>query len=134
VIGFGVGVLGLPVASPALLVTALLAWTVALLGMGAAIGVLARSFAELSVIYDVGGMILSSLGGALVPLATMPGWVRRAAPGSPGYWAVSALHAALRGDATGTIRASAVLLGVGLVSGLVAAARADRGAARTASM
>ena len=28
---------------------------------------LARSFSELSVIYDIGGMLLSSLGGALVP-------------------------------------------------------------------
>jgi ABC-2 type transport system permease protein len=113
VIGFGVAVLGLHVASPPLLLTALLAWTLALLGMGAAIGVLARSFSELSVIYDVGGMILSSLGGAL---AAMPGWIRHAVPASPGYWAVSALHAALQGSAAGTMRASAILLGIGLAS------------------
>jgi ABC-2 type transport system permease protein len=134
IIGFGVAVLGLAVASPALLTIALLAWTLALLGLGAAIGVLARSLSELSVIYDVGGMILSSLGGALVPLAAMPSWVRHVAPASPGYWAVSALQAALRGDGAGTFRASAVLAGFALAFALVAALRAGRGAARTATM
>jgi ABC-2 type transport system permease protein len=134
VIGFGAAVLGMHVASPPLLMVALLSWTVALLGMGAAIGVLARSFAELSVIYDVGGMILSSLGGALVPLAALPGWVRHAAPASPGYWEVSAFHAALGTDAAGTIRASAVLLGFALAFGIVAALAAGRVAARSARM
>jgi hypothetical protein len=47
---------------------------------------------------------------------------------------VSALHAALRGDSTGTLRASAVLTGFALVSGAVAAARVSRGAARSARM
>jgi ABC-2 type transport system permease protein len=134
IVGFGVAVLGLAVASPALLTLALLAWTLTLLGLGAAIGVLARSLSELSVIYDVGGMLLSSLGGALVPLAAMPGWVRHVAPASPGYWAVSALQAALRGDGAGTIRACAVLAGFALAFALVAALRAGRGAARTATM
>lgn len=134
IIGFGVAVLGLRVAGPPLLAVALLAWTLALLGMGAAIGVLARSLSELSVIYDVGGMIVSSLGGALVPLAAMPGWVRHIAPASPGYWAVSALHAALGGDAAGTLAACAVLAAVAVVCGAVAAARIGRGAARSAGL
>jgi ABC-2 type transport system permease protein len=134
VIGFGVAVLGLDVAGPLLLAVALLAWTLALLGMGAAIGVLARSLSELSVIYDLGGIVLSSLGGALVPLAAMPGWVRHVAPASPGYWAVSALHAALGGDAAGTLRACAVLAGIAVACGALAAARVGRGAARSATL
>ncbi len=134
IVGFGVAVLGLVVASPALLTMALVAWTLTLLGLGAAIGVLARSLSELSVIYDVGGMILSSLGGALVPLSAMPGWVRHVAPASPGYWAVSALQAALRGDGAGTARACAVLAGFALAFALVAALRAGRGTARSAQM
>jgi ABC-2 type transport system permease protein len=134
IVGFGVVVLGLTVASPPLLVLALLAWTVALLGMGTALGVVARSMSEMSLGYDIGGMILSSLGGALVPLSAMPGWMRHVAPASPGYWAVSALRAALHGDGTGTLRASAVLAGFALVFALVAALRAGRGAARTARM
>jgi ABC-2 type transport system permease protein len=134
VIGFGVVVLGLHVDGPVLLTLTLLAWTLALLGMGAAIGVLARSLSELSVIYDVGGLILSSLGGALVPLAAMPGWVRHVAPVSPGYWAVSALHSALAGDAAGTLRACAVLGAVAVACGAVAAARIGRGVARSATL
>ena len=134
IIGFGVTVLHLGVASLPLLVMALLAWTLTLLAMGAAIGVLARSLSELSVIYDVGGMLLSAAGGALVPLAALPGWVRHIAPGSPGYWAVSVLDAALRGDAAGTIRACLVLGGFALAFGVFAALRAGRGAARSATM
>jgi len=134
VIGFGAAALGMKVPSPPLLMAALLSWTMALLGMGAAIGVLARSFAELSVIYDIGGMILSSLGGALVPLAALPAWVRHIAPASPGYWEVSAFHAALGTDTAGTLRASAMLLGFALAFGLVAAIAAGRVAARSARM
>lgn len=134
VIGFGVVVLGLDVARPLLLVVALLVWTLALICMGAAIGVLARSLSELSVIYDLGGILLSSLGGALVPLAAMPGWARHVAPASPGYWAVSALHAALGNDAAGTLRACAVLAGIAAACGVLAAARAGRGAARSATL
>jgi ABC-2 type transport system permease protein len=122
-------VTGLP-----LLALAVLAWTLALLGMGAAIGVLARSLSEMSVIYDLGGMILSSLGGALVPLSAMPGWVRHVAPASPGYWAVSALKAALAGNTPGTLRACAVLAGIAVAFGLFAAVRAGRGAARSTRM
>ena len=134
IVGFGVVVLGLAVASPPLLVLALLAWTVTLLGMGTALGVVARSMSEMSLGYDIGGMILSSLGGALVPLSAMPGWMRHVAPASPGYWAVSALRAALRGDGASTVRACAVLVGFALAFALVAALRASRGAARSARM
>jgi ABC-2 type transport system permease protein len=134
IVGFGVVVLGLTVASVPLLALAMVAWTLALLALGAALGVLARSFAELSAAYDIGGMILSSLGGALVPLAAMPGWVRHVAPVSPGYWVAAALRAALRGDSAGTLTASLVLLGFALVFGLAAAVRASRGWGRSARM
>jgi ABC-2 type transport system permease protein len=132
IIGLGAAAFGLAVRSLPLLALALLAWTLALLGMGAAIGVLARSFSELSMAYDLGGMLLSSLGGALVPLAVMPAWVRHAAPASPGYWAVSALGAALRGDGPATLRAAAVLAAFAVALGLLAALRAGRGAVRSA--
>ena len=78
--------------------------------------------------YDIGGMLLSSLGGALVPLSAMPHWMRHVAPASPGYWAVSALHAALDGDGAGTVRASAVL--IGFAAGLCPGGRAASGPRR----
>jgi ABC-2 type transport system permease protein len=64
----------------------------------------------------------------------MPGWVRHVAPASPGYWAVSALKAALAGSTPGTLRACAVLAGIAVAFGLFAAVRAGRSAARSTRM
>jgi ABC-2 type transport system permease protein len=134
VIVFGVGVLGLTIRGLPLLVLALLAWTSALVGMGAAIGLLVGSLSAIGASYDIGGMILSSLGGALVPLTVMPLWIRHVAPASPGYWAVTALEAALRDNAGRTFAASGVLLGFALAACLVAARRASRGWGRSARL
>lgn len=132
VIGFGAVVLGLPVAGLPLLAIVLVAWTLTLTAVGAALGLLATSLSGLSAAYDIGAMILSSLGGALVPLTAMPGWIRHVAPASPGYWAVSALEAALRGEAGRALTASAVLLAFTAGAAGVAAARASRGWGRSA--
>jgi ABC-2 type transport system permease protein len=131
VLAFGVLVLGLDVRSPALLALVCTAWTAALLGIGTALGVSARSFGELSAMYDIGGMMLSSLGGALVPLSTLPHWVSAVAPCSPGYWAVRAFHAALRGDAGATLPACGVLLGFACAASCLAAVRMTRSGARS---
>jgi ABC-2 type transport system permease protein len=132
IIGFAAAALGLTISSAPLLVIALLAWTLTLIGLGAAIGLIARSMSAMSACYDIGGMILSSLGGALVPLAAMPAWVRHLAPASPGYWAVSALTGAFRGDAGRTFTASAMLLGFAFAAGLAAAIQTSRGQGRSA--
>ena len=134
ILAFGILVLRMPVADPALLALAVLSWTAALLGMGAALGVMARSFGELSAGYDIGGMLLSSLGGALVPLASMPAWVRAVAPASPGYWGVSALRSALHGSAADTLRACALLAAFAVAFGALAAYRAGRGGGRSAKL
>jgi ABC-2 type transport system permease protein len=123
VLAFGAAVLGLKVPSLPLLAVAVLAWTLAVTAIGATLGLLAKSLGALSACYDIGGMLLSSLGGALVPLAAMPIWIRHIAPASPGYWAVSTLEAALKGEAGRTFTASAVLLGVTAVACLVAGLR-----------
>lgn len=134
VIAFGALALHLPVRSVPLLAVAVLAWTLTLAALGAALGLLARSLSGLSACYDIGGMILSSLGGALVPLAVLPGWIRHVAPASPGYWAVSALESALRGDAARTLLAAAVLLAFAGGAGLVAVLRASQHWGRSASL
>jgi ABC-2 type transport system permease protein len=123
VLGFGAAALGLPVPALPLLAVAVLAWTLAVTAIGAALGLLARSLGALSACYDIGGMLVSSLGGALVPLAAMPLWIRHVAPASPGYWAVSALGAALHGEAGRTLAASAVLLGMTALACAAAALR-----------
>jgi len=131
VLGFGVVAFGLRVANAGLALLAATSWVLALLGMGAALGAVLRSQSELNVAYDIGGVLLSALGGALVPLAKLPGWARAIAPGSPGYWAMSALRSAAAGRAEPTIRASAVLLGIALVFGALAAWRIGRGWSRS---
>lgn len=60
--------------------------------------------------------------------------IGHAAPASPGSWVLSALRAAWRADATGTLTASAALLGFAPAFGLAAALRASRGRARSARM
>ena len=65
------------------------------LGVGAS--TLARSPAQLSAAGDVFALLTTVLGGALVPVALLPGWMRAIAPASPGYWALDAYRAALAG-------------------------------------
>ena len=126
--------LGVRIANPALLAVALLAWTLVLLAIGAGLGAFAGSYGALSASHDIGGLVLSSLGGALVPIAAMPDWLRAIAPVSPGYWAVSGLRAALTGNVATALGASAVLVGFALVAGAVAAWRINRGWGRTAKL
>lgn len=126
VIAFGAGVFGLRVPDPALLALAVASWAFALLGLGTALGAMLRSQSELNVAYDIGGIVFSALGGALIPAAELPGWARTIAPGSPGYWAMAALRSALHGQVGPTIRDAAVLAAVAVVAGSAAAWRMSR--------
>jgi ABC-2 type transport system permease protein len=130
-IGYGVAVLGLRPASPGLLVVAVLAWAMTLLGLGSAVGTLVRSGAELSVTIDIGSVLLTSFAGALVPLAELPGWAQAVARLSPGYWAMRAFTGALHGDAGSTLRAAVVLLGVAALAGAATTIRVTRGWGRS---
>jgi ABC-2 type transport system permease protein len=99
--------------------------------MGAALATVARSLGELGVISDVGALVLSSLGGALVPLSILPQWANWLAHASPGYYALSMLQAAIRGEAAGVLRPAAVLLVLGLAAGTFAVRRLAHGWGRT---
>ncbi|MBD0740026.1 hypothetical protein BGM09_11495 [Streptomyces sp. CBMA29] len=134
VLGFGVLVFGMPVAAPALLLAACAAWGLALLGLGTAIGVLVRGHGQLSAVYDIGAFVLTTLGGALVPLAVLPAWVRDISPASPGYWASDALRSAAAGDTARTFAGVGVLLGVAAAAGAVAAWRIGRGWGRAVAV
>jgi ABC-2 type transport system permease protein len=134
VICFGVVVFGLHVSNPGLLALAIACWALALLGIGAVLGACLRSMSELNAAYDVGGVLLSALGGALVPLAQLPGWAQAIAPASPGYWAMSILRAALLGHAAGMLRPASVLLAIGVVAGTIAVWRISHGWTRSRLM
>jgi ABC-2 type transport system permease protein len=131
VITFGVAAFGLKVPDPALLVLAVAAWAFALLGIGMALGALLRSQSELNVAYDIGGLLFSALGGALIPARELPGWARSIAPASPGYWAMGALRSALNGQAAATLRDACVLAAVAVVAGALAARRMSHGSPRS---
>lgn len=131
VLGFGALVLGLPVPNVGLLALAVVCWSLALLCLGVALGTLLRSQAEFSAAQDIGAFLFSSLGGALVPLASMPGWARVIAPASPAYWGMSALRGALADQPGTVLRAVVVLLGVTVFAATVAALRIRRGWGRS---
>ena len=131
VIAFGAGVFGLRVPDPGLLALAVASWALALLGIGTALGATLRSQSELNVAYDIGGLLFSALGGALIPAAELPRWARAIAPGSPGYWAMGTLREALHGQAGPTVRDAGVLLAVAAAAGTVAAWRMSRGLPRS---
>jgi ABC-2 type transport system permease protein len=123
VIGFAMACFALRVPHPALLLAVLLTWSCTLLCLGAMLGVLVRSVGALSASYDIGGMLLSSMGGALVPLAVLPHWVHAVAPASPGYWVARAMRAAFAGDARGVLLGCLVLAGVAVACGAIASTR-----------
>jgi ABC-2 type transport system permease protein len=131
VLTFGALAFGLTIASPGLLAVAVASWGLAILGIGALLGASVRSQSELAVCYDIGGVALTALAGGLVPLTALPGWARAAAPASPGYWALSALRAAIDGHPAATLRACGVLLAIATGTGALACWRISRGWARS---
>jgi ABC-2 type transport system permease protein len=131
ILGFGTILFHLRVADLTLLGVTVFVWVITLLCLGTALGAIARSHSELAVFYDIGGLAVTVLGGALVPLTLMPHWARALAPLSPGYWAMSAFRAALADDVVPLIRAVAVLLVLAACAGAVAGWRIRRGWGRS---
>ena len=129
---YGCLVIGIPMPhSIALVALSIVVWAFSLLAVGAALSTVARSLGELGVISDVGAMVLSSMGGSLVPLSIMPGWAQAAAHVSPGYYALRMLKAAINGDTSGVLIPAAVLFALGAVAGTYAVWRLSKGWGRT---
>jgi ABC-2 type transport system permease protein len=126
-VGYGVAVFGLSVRRWDLLVLVGLVWAVTLLCAGAALATVVNGHSGLSAATDIGGLFLTVVGGAMVPLRLMPSWVTAVAPVSPGYWALTGLRAAIGGDTSSTLRSAAVLAGVAGVLGAFAGWRVGRG-------
>lgn len=129
---FGCLVIGLPI-PPTLgyILLAIAVWGFTLLSLGAALATIVRSRGDLGMVSDLGAILVSALGGALVPVSLMPAWARHVAPVSPGYWAMSLLHAAIDGDASRMVRPALVCLAIGLACGAFATYRLSRGWGRS---
>jgi ABC-2 type transport system permease protein len=131
VIGLGSVLFGLSIANIMLLAFVVTIWVLTLLCMGMALGAFARSHSELAVFYDLGGLGLTVLGGAIVPLTMMPSWARTIAPLSPGYWALGAYRAALLGNIPTMLLDSLVIAALGAFAGWLAVWRITRGWGRS---
>jgi ABC-2 type transport system permease protein len=98
VVLFGVGAVALDlrirgsVAGVVTISAALLACVVAL---GIAITAVARTLQQVSAIGYLGATVFGAIGGALVPFATLPAWVRAVAPVTPQYWAMRGYNAVI---------------------------------------
>jgi ABC-2 type transport system permease protein len=97
------------------------AWSACVLLLGTGASTLARSPAQLSAAGDIFALLTTVLGGAIVPVALLPGWLRHIAPASPGYWALDAYRCALTGSASQLGRPLA-MLGIFALTGVGSAA------------
>ncbi len=89
VFGVGTAAYGLQIKGPAMgvaLIASVLVVTV--IAMGLAITAIVRTVQQLNAIGNIAPVALGALGGALMPLATLPAWVHHVAPATPQYWAM----------------------------------------------
>lgn len=89
------------------------AWSACVLLMGAGAATLARTPAQLSAGGDIFALLTSVLGGAIVPIALLPGALHSLAPLSPGYWGLQAYHAALTATPAALVHPLIALAGFG---------------------
>jgi ABC-2 type transport system permease protein len=120
-----------PVRSIGWIALAIVVWAFCVLALGAALATIARSLGELSAISDIGALVLSSMAGALVPLSILPFWARALGHASPGFYALSMMKSAIRGDGTSVLASAGILLVIGLAAGVFAVRRLSRGWGRT---
>lgn len=122
----GVPLLGLTVAGPAIaLVPTVVVLALCLNAFGLAVTAMSRTSQQLNAIGSAGGFLLAILGGAFVPVDSMPAWAQSVAPWIPTYWAMRAFgDVILDGRGLGaTVLPAIVMVGFTLAFVLVAASR-----------
>jgi len=129
---FGWLVLGMPF-PPSLfyLGVAIVLWGLTLLGIGSMAATIVRSRGELGMISDLGSMLISAVGGCMLPVSLMPLWAQHLSRVSPGYWALSMMRAALQDHPSAMVLPAIVCLAIGLVTATFAVRRLSRGWGRS---
>jgi ABC-2 type transport system permease protein len=131
ILGFAAAAFGLRPAAPWwMLPVVVIAWSACILVLGTAAATLVRSPAQLSAAGDIAVVFTSILGGALVPLAWLPTWLRVLGPVSPGYWAMRCYRAAL--DAPGAVPMVGSMIGLAVFFALGVALSASLARSRAA--
>ena len=81
--------LGLPwPRDPVAMVPLVVATPICLVTLGVALISFSRSNMQLNAMSDIAGLVLAGLGGALVPIETLPSWMQHIAVITPPYWAM----------------------------------------------
>lgn len=74
----------------------------------------ARSGQQVTAFANLGAILLAAVGGALLPVGSLPAWIQHIAPVTPDYWAMTAF----RGLTTGSASLGDVLPDVGILLGM----------------
>ena len=79
--------------------------------LGVALTAVLRTSQQLNAIGFLGATLMGAIGGALVPITTLPVWTRALAPATPQYWAMrSARDVILNGKPAGAVALPAFVL------------------------
>lgn len=94
-----------------------LALTLTAIAFGFMLVMVSPSIRHVDLFTNLGAMLFAGVGGALVPLSQLPGWVSAIAPYFPSYWATKAFRAVLLdGEGLGaTVGPSCILLAFGVL-------------------
>jgi ABC-2 type transport system permease protein len=89
------------------------ALALALTAFGLALVAVCQSLMAVQTLVNLGALVFAGAGGALVPFALLPGWVRAVSPYTPGYWAMEGFTRAIDGPggAGALLGPVAILLG-----------------------
>jgi ABC-2 type transport system permease protein len=63
-------------------------YAIVCVAIGVALAAVLRTVEQLNAFGFLGATLAGAIGGALVPLATLPHWIRHASPATPQYWAM----------------------------------------------
>jgi len=83
---------------------------VCLVTLGVALTGLCRSILQVNAITSICALLLSGLGGALVPISLLPEWAKVLARATPSYWAMRGYEDVIRRGGNGWLVAVAALL------------------------
>jgi ABC-2 type transport system permease protein len=102
-----------------------LALGICVVTFGALVAAFASNANQLNVFANLGGTALAGLGGALVPLSTLPGWARAVAPATPSYWAMRGFRSVIldRGTISNVLVPVLALSAFAAVFAVIAAVR-----------
>lgn len=98
--GLGVALFDLTIRGSVIALSLVIAaFSLSMLSFGMAVMSLSRTSLQLNTYVNLAGIVFAGVGGALVPLAVLPGWVHTIARLTPTYWAMEGfLGVVLEGD------------------------------------